>query len=204
MAVTDSALTTAFNQKMDIFGETPRDESRTLDDDDDSLWTAEMPTPMEDGESLIKCFEERCQDMYESVVDLITEQPIEMVFKICEFLEVKSILAFGTCSKYLNSLTSRNEASWLTKCNNLWKEKNVVCEEAKMILSQKQRFKRVKCECCDSVSHCQNQIFKSVQSYNAKIAYKTAVIDAKQRHEITIDELRDYAKFNKSFLSRIC
>jgi len=115
--------------------------------------------------------------------------PRDVMCILCGYLDVKSLLSLGSCSNYLHSSSSRDEASWRTKCTELWKTKNFVCKEAKFVISQHERYKRMRCDDCESISPCQNTIFKSIDSKSAKEAYKIALMDAKYRNEITTEEL---------------
>ena len=192
------------------FAESPCFTGLSSDDlenlnDDETLWAIDdAPTQIEDGEALMNCFNtEKCQiicNQIERGKDLLTSLlPNEIVFSLCEYLDVKSLLSLGTCSTNLHSLTSRNEASWSSKCEQLWESKSLICAEAQEMLNQRNRAKRAKHECCyfnknninvKVICTCESTCSKSaMENVNAKEAYKLAVIDAKQRNEITEREL---------------
>lgn len=157
---------------------------------DDSSWAVEMPTPIENGAALMNCINDKIKNICEDKRNSLTETlPVDIIFKICEYLNVKSLLHLGSCSSGLYSISSRDEASWSTRCNTLWASKNLVCERAKEVFGQRTRFKRPACLCQNKFAKCQCLGFKSVGSRNAKEAYKISVLDAKRRHEITAKEL---------------
>jgi len=100
----------------------------------------------------------------------------DVIYYVCSYLDVLSLISFSECSRFLNKLTSKSEASWSEKCELLWKDKVHVCKEA---LNKMREFNALNKE-------------KKAHHIGSKDAYKLSILDAKYRQEITAEEICNF------------
>lgn len=98
--------------------------------------------------------------------------PDDTLCSIFRFLDVKSLLRMRECSTKLRSAASNN-AGWSDHCSSLWSRKANVCSRARSLLAQSIQPK--------SLSYLTNNV--------AMEAFKTAVVDAATRKEVSLEEL---------------
>ncbi|KAL7447389.1 hypothetical protein ACHAXM_010599 [Skeletonema potamos] len=92
---------------------------------------------------------------------------------ILKFLDVNSLLRMRECNSKLCSAASSNDAGWDIHCTSLWSGKANVCSRARSLLAQ-------------SIQPCSISYFtKNI----AMEAYKTSVVDAATRNEVSLEEL---------------
>lgn len=101
--------------------------------------------------------------------------PDDALCSVLKFLDVNSLLRLRECSSKLRSAASSNDAGWKNHCASLWSKKANVCARAKSLLAQ-------------SSTHS-SSIPSHVTQNMAMEAYKTSVVDASTRKEVSLEEL---------------
>lgn len=99
--------------------------------------------------------------------------PDDTLCSVFKFLDVKSLLHMRECNRKLRSAASSNNAGWSDHCSNLWSRKANVCSRARFLLAQATQQR--------SISYLTRNI--------AMEAYKTSVVDAATRKEVSLEEL---------------
>ncbi|KAK1736107.1 hypothetical protein QTG54_013243 [Skeletonema marinoi] len=100
--------------------------------------------------------------------------PNDTLCSIFKFLDVKSLLRMCECNTKLRSAASNNNAGWSNHCRSLWSRKANVCSRATSLLAQASNHSRS--------NLC---LTKNI----AMEAYKTSVVDAATRNEVSLEEL---------------
>ena len=99
--------------------------------------------------------------------------PDDTLCNIFKFLDVKSLLCMRECNSKLRSAASSNNAGWGDHCSSLWSTKANICAKAKSLLVQSLQ------------PGCNFCLTKDI----AMEAYKTSVVDATTRKEVSMEEL---------------
>jgi hypothetical protein len=104
---------------------------------------------------------------------ITTFLPDDTLYSILKFLDVNSLLRMRECNTKLRSAASSNNAGWKNHCTALWSRKANVCSRARSLLVQSIHP--------SSISYFTENV--------AMEAYKTSVVDAATRNEVSLDEL---------------
>ena len=104
----------------------------------------------------------------------ITNLPDDILCIVLKFLDVKSLLRMRECNTKLCSAASSNSAGWRNHCGSLWSKKVNVCSRAKSLLA---------------LSVHPRSISLKKGAAMAMEAFKTSVVDAATRKEISLEEL---------------
>ena len=99
--------------------------------------------------------------------------PDDTLCSILKFLDIKSLLRIRECDTKLRSAASTNNAGWRNHCTSLWSRKANVCSRARSLLVQSIH--------ASSISYLTKNV--------AMEAYKTSVVDAATRQEVSLEEL---------------
>ncbi|KAL7495118.1 hypothetical protein ACHAWT_009247, partial [Skeletonema menzelii] len=105
----------------------------------------------------------------------ITNLPDDILCSVFKFLDVKSLLCMRECNTKLCSAASSNNAGWSDHCSSLWSRKVNVCSRATSLLAQSVQPRSV--------------ISLTLTKNVAMEAFKTSVVDAATRNEVSLEEL---------------
>lgn len=100
--------------------------------------------------------------------------PDDALCSVLKFLDVKALLRLRECNSKLRSAASSNNAGWRNHCRSLWSTKANVCSRARSMMAQSIHSSSIP-------SHLKKNI--------AMEAYKTSVVDAATRKEVSLEEL---------------
>lgn len=110
--------------------------------------------------------------------------PDDALCHVVKFLDVKSLIRLRGCNKKLYVAASNNNAGWKDHCASLWSTKANVCSIARDMLAETNKARTIQegRQEDSSTKQCSPK-------YTAMEAYKTSVVDAARRKNISFEEI---------------